>query len=375
MSGNPGSPPGPASRTAVATWELTTPATDACGRRPINRVGLPMIHPLFARLDEDLGNRLNGGPPAEDRQNFGKTITDLVAGWFCRERHGGGLVRLRSDGRVEHPAQLAAVHDRHAGRVRFGRLERSLADRQRARTCCSPSPATRWSPWASGRGRSLPSPPATGPTGRRCPERRPGLRNDIEGKHGEGWQAGVHRTGPGRVDRGQTAVRGKGRRSSSNFRCGPTDHRPLCDPCGIRSERPPQLCTAGADARHVRPTVDSLRQAGVRLPGDVNPSRSSKPQAMKLVWARINPRLVTAGGSQRGFGRMSSPPRSMPAVRRDQRTSIVPPPRPQHCRHSQRERAARRARPASPDPAFRERVQHSWLQRLRNRNEEERRNA
>jgi hypothetical protein len=64
----------------IGVWGLTTLATDAGGWRPINRAGLPMIHPLFAQLDEDLGNRLNGGRPAEDRQNFGKTITDMVAG-------------------------------------------------------------------------------------------------------------------------------------------------------------------------------------------------------------------------------------------------------------------------------------------------------
>jgi hypothetical protein len=64
----------------IGVWGLTTLATDAGGWRPINRAGLPMIHPLFAQLNEDLGNRLNGGRPAEDPQTFGRTITEMVAG-------------------------------------------------------------------------------------------------------------------------------------------------------------------------------------------------------------------------------------------------------------------------------------------------------
>jgi hypothetical protein len=64
----------------VGVWGLTTLGTDAGGWRRINRAGLPMVHPLFAQLNEDLGNRLNGGRPADDRQTFGAMITDMVAG-------------------------------------------------------------------------------------------------------------------------------------------------------------------------------------------------------------------------------------------------------------------------------------------------------
>src|SRR4051794_8306595 len=40
----------------------------------INRVGLPMIHPLFAQFDEDLGDRLNAGEPATDFERYGEAI-------------------------------------------------------------------------------------------------------------------------------------------------------------------------------------------------------------------------------------------------------------------------------------------------------------
>ena len=48
----------------IGVWAVATLATDAGGWRPINRVGLPMIHPLFTQFNEDLGNRLNAGIPA-----------------------------------------------------------------------------------------------------------------------------------------------------------------------------------------------------------------------------------------------------------------------------------------------------------------------
>ncbi|GGJ92189.1 hypothetical protein GCM10011583_24550 [Streptomyces camponoticapitis] len=47
----------------IGVWALDSLATDADGWRPINRAGLPMIHPLFTQFDEDLGDRLNGNPP------------------------------------------------------------------------------------------------------------------------------------------------------------------------------------------------------------------------------------------------------------------------------------------------------------------------
>jgi hypothetical protein len=63
----------------VGIWALSSLATDAGGWRPINRVGLPMIHPLFTQFDEDLGNRLNGGRPADDLLTHGKTVARAIA--------------------------------------------------------------------------------------------------------------------------------------------------------------------------------------------------------------------------------------------------------------------------------------------------------
>jgi hypothetical protein len=64
----------------IGVWGPTTLATDAGGWRRINRAGLPMMHPLFTQFNEDLGDRLNDGGPADDPQTYGKLLTDLVAG-------------------------------------------------------------------------------------------------------------------------------------------------------------------------------------------------------------------------------------------------------------------------------------------------------
>jgi hypothetical protein len=64
----------------VGVWAVATLATDAGGWRPINRVGLPMIHPLFTQFNEDLGNRLNGGRPADDLATHGATVAKAIAG-------------------------------------------------------------------------------------------------------------------------------------------------------------------------------------------------------------------------------------------------------------------------------------------------------
>ncbi|HYL47336.1 MAG TPA: DUF4331 family protein [Candidatus Limnocylindrales bacterium] len=67
----------------IGVWAVSTLATDAGGWRSINRVGLPMIPPLFAQYNEDLGNRLNAGRPADDFATYGaaiaKAIADVVA--------------------------------------------------------------------------------------------------------------------------------------------------------------------------------------------------------------------------------------------------------------------------------------------------------
>jgi hypothetical protein len=61
-------------------WAVSTLATDAGGWRSINRVGLPMIPPLFAQYNEDLGNRLNAGRPSEDFANYGQMAINAIAG-------------------------------------------------------------------------------------------------------------------------------------------------------------------------------------------------------------------------------------------------------------------------------------------------------
>jgi len=63
----------------INVWAVATLATDAGGWQPINRVGLPMIHPLFTQFNEDLGNRLNGGRPADDFATFGDQLSRAVA--------------------------------------------------------------------------------------------------------------------------------------------------------------------------------------------------------------------------------------------------------------------------------------------------------
>lgn len=64
----------------VGVWAVSTLATDAGGWRSINRVALPMIHPLFTQYNEDLGNRLNAGQPADDFAVFGKAVIKDIAG-------------------------------------------------------------------------------------------------------------------------------------------------------------------------------------------------------------------------------------------------------------------------------------------------------
>jgi len=64
----------------IGVWAVSTLATDAGGWRSINRVGLPMIHPLFTQFNEDLGNRLNAGCPGDDFATHGATVAKAVAG-------------------------------------------------------------------------------------------------------------------------------------------------------------------------------------------------------------------------------------------------------------------------------------------------------
>ena len=64
----------------IGVWAVATLATDAGGWRSINRVGLPMIHPLFTQYNEDLGNRLNAGRPADDFATYGEPSSKAIAG-------------------------------------------------------------------------------------------------------------------------------------------------------------------------------------------------------------------------------------------------------------------------------------------------------
>lgn len=64
----------------IGVWAVSTLATDAGGWRSINRVGLPMIPPLFTQFNEDFGNRLNAGRPADDLTTHGATVAKAVAG-------------------------------------------------------------------------------------------------------------------------------------------------------------------------------------------------------------------------------------------------------------------------------------------------------
>lgn len=66
-------------RRKVGVWAVSTLATDAGGWRSINRVGLPMIHPLFTQYNEDLGNRLNAGRPADDFVTYGAAVSSAIA--------------------------------------------------------------------------------------------------------------------------------------------------------------------------------------------------------------------------------------------------------------------------------------------------------
>ena len=64
----------------IGVWAVSSLATDAGGWRPINRVALPMIHPLFTQFNEDLGNRLNAARPADDFPTHGEAVTKAIAG-------------------------------------------------------------------------------------------------------------------------------------------------------------------------------------------------------------------------------------------------------------------------------------------------------
>ncbi|WP_116138321.1 DUF4331 family protein [Trinickia diaoshuihuensis] len=81
----------------IGVWAVATLATDAGGWRSINRVGLPMIHPLFTQYNETLGDRLNAGRPADDLQTYGALLIESIAG------------AVRANGTTEDPLGYATA--------------------------------------------------------------------------------------------------------------------------------------------------------------------------------------------------------------------------------------------------------------------------
>ena len=63
----------------IGVWAVATLATDAGEWRSINRIGHPMIPPLFAQYNEDLGNRLNAGRPSDDFATYGDALAKKIA--------------------------------------------------------------------------------------------------------------------------------------------------------------------------------------------------------------------------------------------------------------------------------------------------------
>ena len=63
--------------------ELLAGAGDATGRgglRPIDRVGLPMLHRLFEQFNEDRGSQQNAGRAADDLATAGQAVGKAIAG-------------------------------------------------------------------------------------------------------------------------------------------------------------------------------------------------------------------------------------------------------------------------------------------------------
>ncbi|MFE9328393.1 DUF4331 family protein [Nocardia sp. NPDC052278] len=63
----------------IGVWAIASLATDAGGWRSINRVGLPMMHPLFTQYNEQLGDSLNAGTPTQDLEKYGDQLTKEIA--------------------------------------------------------------------------------------------------------------------------------------------------------------------------------------------------------------------------------------------------------------------------------------------------------
>jgi hypothetical protein len=64
----------------IGVWAVASLQTDAGGWRSINRIGLPMIHPLFTQFNEKLGDDLNAGRPLDDQERYGDLLRKEIAG-------------------------------------------------------------------------------------------------------------------------------------------------------------------------------------------------------------------------------------------------------------------------------------------------------
>jgi hypothetical protein len=63
----------------IGVWGTTHLATDAGGWRPINRAGLPMIHPIFNPDDGERASSYNTTHPSQDRALYGPLFAGLIA--------------------------------------------------------------------------------------------------------------------------------------------------------------------------------------------------------------------------------------------------------------------------------------------------------
>lgn len=68
------------SGTPIGVWGVASLQTDVGGWRSINRIGLPMIHPLFTQYNEQLGDDLNAGRPLDDFATWGALISSEIEG-------------------------------------------------------------------------------------------------------------------------------------------------------------------------------------------------------------------------------------------------------------------------------------------------------
>jgi hypothetical protein len=66
-------------RDEIGFWGTTTVATDTGGWRPINRMGQPMVQPLFNPPDTERASEYNTTHPADDPSNYGELFSALVA--------------------------------------------------------------------------------------------------------------------------------------------------------------------------------------------------------------------------------------------------------------------------------------------------------